>query len=57
MAELTIRPEEIRSALNEFAESYKPAEGAAAAAQVGPGTALGSDLHPPPWTTGGRMDH
>ena len=29
MAELTIRPEEIRSALNEFAESYKPAEVAA----------------------------
>ena len=29
MAELTIGPEEIRSALNEFAESYKPAEVAA----------------------------
>ena len=29
MAELTIRSEEIRSALNEFAESYKPAEVAA----------------------------
>ena len=29
MAELTIRPEEIRSALSEFAASYKPAEVAA----------------------------
>ena len=29
MAELTIRPEEIRSALDEFVESYKPSEVAA----------------------------
>ena len=29
MAELTIRPEEIRSALDAFVESYKPAEVAA----------------------------
>ena len=29
MAELTIRPEEIRSALNEFAASYRPAQVAA----------------------------
>jgi len=51
MTELTIRPEEIRDALDEFVRSYEPA--AAARQEVGRVAVAspGSRGCPPPWPT------